>query len=143
MAHEQNLTAQIERWAEKVLTDNPILHDKLACATDISSSEQIKRGLIETIKFLHLCSHSAVQLVPSRIVDDIWHEFILFTRAYYQFCDEYLGGFIHHQPSSDVQSNQSGYQQTLAMYQKEFGQPDDIYWPNMDNLSSQCGLCEN
>lgn len=30
------------------------------------------------------------------IIDEIWHSFILYTKFYEEFCQEYLGGFLHH-----------------------------------------------
>ena len=38
--------------------------------------------------------------MPSKIVDDAWHELILFTREYADFCEKALGKFLHHTPSS-------------------------------------------
>lgn len=32
------------------------------------------------------------------ILDEMWHNFILFTRDYKSFCKEYFGRFINHQP---------------------------------------------
>ena len=32
-------------------------------------------------------------------IDIAWHEFILMTKDYEQFCHKYLGRFIHHTPS--------------------------------------------
>lgn len=37
--------------------------------------------------------------MPSKVVDDLWHEFILYTRAYQEFCREAFGGFFHHTPA--------------------------------------------
>lgn len=37
--------------------------------------------------------------MPSRVVDDMWHEFILFTRTYAAFCDHAFGRFLHHTPA--------------------------------------------
>lgn len=37
--------------------------------------------------------------MPSQVVDDAWHEFILFTRAYKSFCHRALGRFLHHTPT--------------------------------------------
>lgn len=37
--------------------------------------------------------------MPSRIVDDLWHEFILDTREYEQFCAKAFGRFMHHTPA--------------------------------------------
>jgi hypothetical protein len=36
--------------------------------------------------------------MPSRIVDDLWHQFILYTHEYQQFCAEAFGRFMHHTP---------------------------------------------
>jgi hypothetical protein len=37
--------------------------------------------------------------MPSQVVDDLWHEFILYTRAYEDFCNKAFGGFLHHTPA--------------------------------------------
>ena len=37
--------------------------------------------------------------MPSQVVDDLWHEFILFTRDYKMFCDLAFGQFLHHTPA--------------------------------------------
>ena len=37
--------------------------------------------------------------MPSQVVDDLWHEFILFTREYRSFCDAAFGNFLHHTPA--------------------------------------------
>jgi hypothetical protein len=36
--------------------------------------------------------------MPSQVVDDFWHEFILYTRDYKQFCNQAFGQFMHHTP---------------------------------------------
>ncbi len=45
--------------------------------------------------------------MPSKIVDDAWHEFILSTREYESFCKKGLGRFIHHIPSEAMHSENS------------------------------------
>ncbi|MGB0128057.1 MAG: hypothetical protein WBP72_10490, partial [Rhodocyclaceae bacterium] len=37
--------------------------------------------------------------MPSQVVDDLWHEFILYTRNYDLFCRRGLGRFLHHTPA--------------------------------------------
>jgi hypothetical protein len=37
--------------------------------------------------------------MPSQVVDDLWHEFILHTREYQRFCSRAFGGFFHHTPA--------------------------------------------
>lgn len=42
--------------------------------------------------------------MPSQAVDDAWHEFILFTRNYRDFCQRGLGHFLHHVPAEAMSS---------------------------------------
>lgn len=49
--------------------------------------------------------------MPSQVADDLWHEFILYTRHYEQFCKQAFGGFLHHTPAvvlSEDKQNNSG-----------------------------------
>lgn len=55
--------------------------------------------------------HGGRQFVsmPSQVADDLWHEFILYTRNYDAFCRRAFGRFMHHTPavvlSRDKQNN--------------------------------------
>lgn len=40
--------------------------------------------------------------MPSQIVDDLWHEFILYTREYDAFCRRAFGQFLHHSPATGL-----------------------------------------
>ncbi|HET8813758.1 MAG TPA: hypothetical protein VFM51_02240 [Solirubrobacterales bacterium] len=40
----------------------------------------------------------AVLGMPSRAVDEAWHEFILDSIAYMQFCEQAFGDYLHHTP---------------------------------------------
>ncbi len=42
--------------------------------------------------------------MPSQVADDLWHEFILFTRNYDAFCKGAFGSFLHHTPALAVGS---------------------------------------
>lgn len=37
--------------------------------------------------------------MPSQVVDDLWHEFILHTREYETWCARAFGRFLHHTPA--------------------------------------------
>jgi len=47
----------------------------------------------------HLKSGCTFVSMPSQVVDDLWHEFILYTRNYEVFCREAFGQFMHHTPA--------------------------------------------
>jgi hypothetical protein len=41
--------------------------------------------------------------MPSKAVDDAWHEFILMTHDYSQFCSRAFGRYLHHVPDGQMQ----------------------------------------
>lgn len=47
----------------------------------------------------HLKSGRRFVSMPSQVADDLWHEFILYTRHYEQFCRKAFGRFLHHTPA--------------------------------------------
>lgn len=46
--------------------------------------------------------------MPSQVVDDLWHEFILYTRNYELFCRRGLGRFLHHTPAVVASTERQG-----------------------------------
>ena len=56
----------------------------------------------ETLReYFHVCNEAGRSFIsmPSDAVDTAWHEFILFTRQYADFCDKAFGRFLHHTPA--------------------------------------------
>ncbi|MEM5548941.1 hypothetical protein [Pseudoalteromonas fuliginea] len=39
------------------------------------------------------------------VIDEMWHNFILFTKDYSAFCDNYFGHYLHHNPTSVEENN--------------------------------------
>jgi hypothetical protein len=58
----------------------------------------VARGLRQFF-LAYLNTGSKFVSMPSQVVDDLWHEFILYTREYKRFCDQAFGGFLHHSPA--------------------------------------------
>ncbi|MFA5983021.1 MAG: hypothetical protein WC782_03305 [Methylococcaceae bacterium] len=56
--------------------------------------------------YFYICLKARHRMVsmPSQIVDDAWHEFILFTRSYEFFCNKALKRFLHHTPAEAMSS---------------------------------------
>ena len=54
--------------------------------------------LEEALHFLERAANAGRMIEPSADADRAWHEFILFTRDYDQYCQERFGRFIHHEP---------------------------------------------
>jgi hypothetical protein len=47
----------------------------------------------------HLKSGRKFVSMPSVVADELWHEFILHTKSYEQFCMQAFGRFMHHTPA--------------------------------------------
>lgn len=80
--------------------------DVLSRFTDLFEvkDEEAEDIFTETKKFLFICRQPGV-FIPDEllIVDEMWHNFILFTATYESFCQEYFGGYLHHLPASKAE----------------------------------------
>lgn len=65
--------------------------------------EQVREGLRD---FLHICRQARLKGVsmPSQAVDELWHDFILSTRHYREFCRRAFGRYLHHHPAETMNS---------------------------------------
>lgn len=68
-------------------------------------------------------------LVPSALIDLVWHYHILDTRKYAEDCKRIFGYFLHHDPYFGIgdedsrMKNQQAWAETQALWEKEFGEP--------------------
>lgn len=85
-------------------------------------SEQEYRRFLD-LKVLY----PGVSLVPSKIVDKIWHAHILDTKSYREDCQLVFGKFMDHFPyfgiygKEDYASLQSAFSKTVSLYEKHYG----------------------
>jgi len=65
------------------------------------SDAQVKRVIDGLREYFSICNTAGRRMIsmPSQVVDLAWHEFILFTRAYRNFCKRGVGRFLHHVPA--------------------------------------------
>lgn len=77
----------------------------------INQQKEVIKGLRD---YFHVCLTLGRKPVamPSKVVDSAWHEFILFTKAYKNFCNQALGRFLHHTPA-EAMSSQTKAQQGI------------------------------
>jgi len=63
----------------------------------------------------HLKSGRQFVAMPSQVTDELWHEFILYTRHYERFCRQAFGRFMHHTPAvvlAQAQRDNTGLRRT-------------------------------
>jgi len=133
---------QTRDWAVTLLEENTLLSSKLTAQAKLPKHTDVTEAMTEVVRFMWLCARTEGVLTPSVLVDDCWHEFILFTRSYHRFCNERLGKFIHHQPSANEGDNLLQYANTLELYRQVFGPTNNVYWPEPQHVNS-CGTCED
>lgn len=67
-----------------------------------------------------------IAFVPTEEIDAVWHAHILHTRNYMHDCDQILGKYLHHKPSSGSKEDQerlkNGYIKTAQLYVEEFNE---------------------
>ncbi|MEO8563438.1 MAG: hypothetical protein ABI601_15260 [bacterium] len=92
------------------------------------------RAIGEYRKFLYLGMVSETPVTPSKIIDMVWHEHLLFTRAYDEFCREVLGRPFDHHPEligmeEQTEVFESQFEATVDLYESEFNTapPADIW----------------
>lgn len=82
---------------------------------DLARGEQLYRQFL-TLK----ARFPELSVVPPRLVDEIWHTHITFTRQYMADCDLLFGSYLHHTP--DLAGAETLFEDvTVPAYQKEFG----------------------
>jgi hypothetical protein len=95
-------------------------------------------------KFLALrLAYPDADVVPCKLVDEIWHQHILDTAAYREDCDAIFGRFLDHFPyfgmrdEQDAQALEDAYADTIDHYRDAFGEPPADSWITV-GASSRC-----
>lgn len=117
----------------------PFVVEKLVKDHVVDSAEEGEELFREVLRYLVLAEsdRSLAWTMFSTRVDEAWHQFILFTVQYTEFCTEFFGGYRHHapsnapapaspSPSSAVQ--ESTFEQFGQRYAELFGEPLPTAW---------------
>ncbi len=82
------------------------LDKKLTLKYPDMTQDQRNLVLIGLRDYMHVCRMAGKRVVsmPSQAVDEAWHEFILFTREYREFCQKAFGRFLHHTPAEAMET---------------------------------------
>jgi hypothetical protein len=100
---------------------------------DLSEASQLFLNLEQFLDNASSCVAS-----PSKVVDEAWHEFVLHTRQYADYCMTRYGRFIHHVPTS------------LGDCETECGtgvegnvKREEVIDPKSADCSSDCSSCRS
>lgn len=98
-------------------------------------------------KFVYLGVTSDFVVTPSSVIDQVWHQHILFSKAYRRFCTEVIECDFDHHPEllpspTQTETFSHQYLETLALYKREFGaEPPAPIWgrPKFDEAILMAG----
>jgi hypothetical protein len=104
---------------------------KAMCAPDYPmprwTLEDAEHSLVLYKNFLMLLKEYPREgLVPTREIDEFWHNHILYTKNYHRDCLHIFGHYLHHEPASPADNPEKlidAYLKTKQYYLEKFKHP--------------------
>ena len=115
------------------------------------SDQEIKECIIEFKKFVALIiinrslsrsdsnvkDNQIIISMTNNIIDEIWHNFILFTKEYHEFSKNVFGKYFHHTPNSKkVRMSENSMLKFYQEYKKYFGSLHPIWYYEIKNVEN-------
>lgn len=96
-------------------------------------------AILEYKKFMYLATTSEFMVSPSEIVDTVWHQHLIFTQSYHDFCN-IIGKQIQHIPSThnkeEFEKFRQAKERTKKFYTNIFGEQPSVIWEYNDMYGS-------
>jgi len=96
----------MKNFSELISYQNKLLINNFSIKREVSIEESL--DIFNSLKFWLWIAFRYKNDFPNKpgltiyrpffIMDEMWHEFILFTFDYCEFCNSYFGQYMHHQP---------------------------------------------
>ncbi|MFF5211973.1 glycine-rich domain-containing protein [Streptosporangium sp. NPDC000396] len=123
----------------------PFVVEKLLKEHIVESAEEGQALFGEVKRYLVLVGLSEGEgwKMYSLRVDDAWHQFILFTRQYIEFCNRFFGRYIPHSPSnapeppSQAPIAETSFKLFQDRYRVLFGTPLPDVWYDERNVTTR------
>lgn len=92
------------------------------------TQDYAEKAFREAKRMIYLRHLSKEGVSPSKKIDMAWHEMLMFTKFYQEFC-EFAGGFVHHNPAPGPPDGGRLYAKTKENYEKFLHEkPDPELW---------------
>jgi hypothetical protein len=128
---------------ESLEYEAPFLIEKLVKDHIVETPEEAEVLFTETKRYIVIAALDWTNhwQMYSRRVDECWHQFILFTRQYFDFCKRYFGHYIPHSPGNAPKATSAAsigtptFQQFNDRYKELFGTPLPDVWYDARNVT--------
>ena len=144
LTHEQRTTiSRLEQF------EAPYLETRLLSDGVFETKHAYKEAFTEFKRYAGLFAAFKEPLgMLSKQVDEVWHQFILFTKKYHNFCDNFLGDYMHHVPGTpDSPVSPESKELFVKRYNEVFGDLHPIWDRNAPCTNccseSDCASCGN
>ena len=82
-----------------------------------------------------------MSLVPNKLIDEVWHQHILFTQKYAEDCQMLFGSFLHHRPTFGLDLDPAVEVEMMQLMQRaylsEFGE-QLVFEPQGSDCGDKC-----
>lgn len=103
------------------------------------TKEFTDQAIFEYKKFMYLAATSDFMVSPSEIIDNVWHQHLIFTQSYQDFCN-IIGKQIQHIPSThnreEFEKFKQAKERTIKFYERDFGKQPKNIWTYNDIFES-------
>lgn len=116
----------------------PYLIEKLVKDRVCANTQEADALFREVKRFLYLnwTDRSRLWEMYSHRVDEVWHQFVLFTRQYMDFCDVHYGIYLPHAPSNAPKPDRgtfpdvptATFAEFAGRYETMYGEPPPDCW---------------
>jgi hypothetical protein len=114
----------------------PYLVEKLLKDSIVDSEEEARALFREVKRYLVLTTvdTSRSHEMASLLIDEVWHQFVLFTGAYMAYCRTFFGHYLPHAPANApgleaFEGPPDGtFEELGAAYERLFGEPLPDAW---------------
>jgi hypothetical protein len=121
----------------------PFLIEKLVKDRIVETPEEAEALFTEVKRYIVICALDNTKSwhMYSLRIDECWHQFILFTRQYMEFCKNYFARYIPHSPSNapEVKTAKpvttTTFEDFTRRYEDLFGAPPSDIWYDARNVT--------
>lgn len=141
----ENVSIPISQSLAALQYEAPFLIDKLVMECIAETPDEARALFEEATKFL-IVDRAYPDMhfqVYSRRIDEAWHQFVLFTTEYMEFCRQYFGRYVHHVPGNapmamalaEADQRAASLPEFSATYSRVFGIPLPTIWAETQTVS--------
>lgn len=135
-------------WQRLLAYRAPFLTEKMVRSGLVEDAARAESLFLEVKRYLYLANgHDGRMPMTSSLVDAAWHQFILYTTEYSEFCQAVFGAYQHHSPRA-AHADARGADETGPVvtartladnYHRQFGLLPDV-WHNERCLRDETRL---